>query len=189
MSNLKGPRSILYTAIRRRQPAGVVREAEPHLQNDGMSASSKCFICSKPSPSEIVDQVKSNEGTSPYHPTTAPPTQRGESTAIVIHRSIDRAGGYYDLGTSSRVDFLADGTRIPAPGPVPNIRKAGTCVAGISANAWSCKFIRGGTGKPAQKPLGGRTTRDSLPNPRKTDEQPLTSQNSPRSGDLFGTSR
>jgi phospholipase C len=143
----------------------AVSFVKPSTFNDGHPASSKIDLF-EAFTKRIVDQVKSNE-------------ELWESTAIVI--TVDEGGGYYDSGYVQPVDFFGDGTRIPLL-VVSKYSQGGHVSHEYSDHASVAKFIE----RNWKLPKLGANTRDNLPNPQTSDDNPYVPQNSPAIGDLFG---
>jgi phospholipase C len=114
---------------------------------------------------KIVDGVKSNPAL-------------WASTAIFV--TFDEGGGYYDSGYVQPLDFFGDGTRIPMIVVSPYTRP-GRISHTYTDHISILKFIERNWDL---KPLTGRS-RDNLPNPRHTSENPYVPSNSPAIGDLF----
>jgi len=143
----------------------AVSFVKPSTFNDGHPASSKVTLF-EAFTKRIVDQVKSNE-------------ELWESTAILI--TVDEGGGYYDSGYVQPVDFFGDGTRIPLL-VVSKYSQGGHVSHEYSDHASVVKFIE----RNWNLPKLSTHTRDNLPNPRTSDDNPYVPQNSPAIGDLFG---
>jgi phospholipase C len=101
-----------------------------------------------------------------------------KSTAIFITE--DEGGGYYDSGYIQPVDFFGDGTRIPLLVVSP-FTKGGHVNHSYGDHVSITKFIERNFG------LGALTSRsrDNLPNPRASRENPYVPLNSPAIDDLF----
>jgi phospholipase C len=114
---------------------------------------------------DLIGQVKSNPAL-------------WASTAIVI--TTDEGGGYYDSGDIQALDFFGDGTRIPLivvspyarPGHVDHTYNDHTSVL---------KFIEANWQLPPVSPR----SRDNLPNPVVTRQDPYRPVNGPAVGDLM----
>jgi phospholipase C len=137
------------------KPSGLV---------DGHPASSKLDLY-EGFVKKIVDGVKSNPAL-------------WASTAIFV--TFDEGGGYYDSGYVQPLDFFGDGTRIPMIVVSPYTRP-GRISHTYTDHISILKFIERNWDL---KPLTGRS-RDNLPNPRHTSENPYVPSNSPAIGDLF----
>jgi phospholipase C len=92
-----------------------------------------------------------------------------------------RGGGYYDSGYVQPLDFLGDGTRVPLL-VVSKYSEGGHVSHEYSDHASVVKFIE------RNWKLGtlSTRTRDNLPNPKTSDENPYVPQNCPAIGDLWG---
>ncbi len=154
----------LYDAIE----AGTlpaVSIVKPSTFNDGHPASSKVELF-EAFTKKIIEQVKSKE-------------ELWESTAIVI--TVDEGGGYYDSGYVQPVDYFGDGTRIPLL-VVSKYSEGGHVSHEYSDHVSVTKFIERNWDLPK---LSART-RDNLPNPKTSDDNPYVPTNSPAIGDLWG---
>jgi phospholipase C len=154
----------LYDAIE----AGTlpaVSIVKPSTFNDGHPASSKVELF-EAFTKKIIEQVKSKE-------------ELWESTAIVI--TVDEGGGYYDSGYVQPVDYFGDGTRIPLL-VVSKYSEGGHVSHEYSDHVSVTKFIERNWDLPK---LSART-RDNLPNPKTSDDNPYVPMNSPAIGDLWG---
>jgi phospholipase C len=154
----------LYNAIE----AGTlpaVSIVKPSTFNDGHPASSKVELF-EAFTKKIIEQVKSKE-------------ELWESTAIVI--TVDEGGGYYDSGYVQPVDYFGDGTRIPLL-VVSKYSEGGHVSHEYSDHVSVTKFIERNWDLPK---LSSRT-RDNLPNPKTSDDNPYVPVNSPAIGDLWG---
>ncbi|MBR0722483.1 alkaline phosphatase family protein [Bradyrhizobium manausense] len=143
----------------------AVSFAKPSTFNDGHPASSRVDLF-EAFTRKIVDQVKSNK-------------ELWKSTAIVI--TMDEGGGYYDSGYVQPVDFFGDGTRIPLL-VVSKYSRGGHVSHEYGDHVSITKFIERNW---RLKPLGPKT-RDALPNPIASDDNPYVPVNRPAIGDLFG---
>jgi len=94
---------------------------------------------------------------------------------------VDEGGGYYDSGFIQPVDFFGTGPRIPMIAVSPFSR--GGHVSHVYAEHSSVvKFIE------RNWRLKGALTersRDNLPNPKQSDDNPYVPRNMPAIGDLF----
>jgi len=99
-------------------------------------------------------------------------------TAIII--TTDEGGGYYDSGYIQPVDFFGDGTRIPLIVVSP-LAKKGHVDHVYNDHASILKFIEKNWGL---NPLSKRS-RDNLPNPIATKNNPYVPLNRPAIGDLM----
>jgi len=143
----------------------AVSFVKPSTFNDGHPASSK-FSLFEAFTRRIVEQVQSNE-------------ELWESTAIVI--TVDEGGGYYDSGYVQPVDYFGDGTRIPLL-VVSKYSQGGRVSHEYSDHASIVKFIE----RNWHLPKLSNRTRDNLPNPKTSDDNPYVPQNRPAIGDLWG---
>jgi len=100
------------------------------------------------------------------------------TTAIFITE--DEGGGYYDSGYIQPVDFFGDGTRIPLLIVSP-FATGGHITHSYGDHVSITKFIERNFG------LGPLTTRsrDNLPNPKASKENPYVPLNTPAIDDLF----
>jgi phospholipase C len=137
---------------------------KPSGYTDGHPASSKLDLfegfCKK-----IIDQLKSQP-------------ELWEHTAVFI--TFDEGGGYYDSGYVQPVDFFGDGTRIPLIVVSPYSR-GGHVNHSYGDHVSLDKFIERNWRLPS---ITGRS-RDNLPNPRTSFDNPYVPLNSPAIGDLF----
>ena len=146
----------------------AVSFVKPSTFNDGHPASSRVDMF-EAFTRRIMDQVKSNE-------------ELWESTAILV--TVDEGGGYYDSGYVQPVDYFGDGTRIPLL-VVSKYSQGGHVSHEYSDHASIVKFIE----TELEAAQASAQTRDNLPNPRTSDDNPYVPHNSPAIGDLFGNSR
>ncbi|MFB9269333.1 alkaline phosphatase family protein [Bradyrhizobium erythrophlei] len=154
----------LYDAIANgKLPA--VSFVKPSTFNDGHPSSSKLDIF-EAFTQKIIQQVKANK-------------ELWKSTAIMV--TFDEGGGYYDSGYVQPVDFFGDGTRIPLL-VVSRYSRGGHVLHEYSDHASITKFIE----RNWQLPKLSAKTRDNLPNPVTSDENPYVPTNRPAIGDLFG---
>jgi phospholipase C len=154
----------LYDAIAKGDlPA--VSFVKPSTFNDGHPASSKVDLFESFT-RRIIDQVRDNP-------------ELWESTAILV--TVDEGGGYYDSGYVQPVDFFGDGTRIPLL-VVSKYSQGGHVSHEYSDHASIVKFIERNWKLPKLSEL----TRDSLPNPVTSEDNPYVPTNSPAIGDLWG---
>ncbi len=137
------------------KPSGLV---------DGHPASSKLDLFEGFS-KKIVDMVQANK-------------DLWANTAIFV--TFDEGGGYYDSGYVQPVDFFGDGTRIPMIVVSP-YTKAGHISHEYTDHVSTLKFIERNW---SLKPVTDRS-RDNLPNPKVTEDNPYVPTNSPAIGDLF----
>jgi phospholipase C len=99
-------------------------------------------------------------------------------TAVII--TFDEGGGYYDSGYIQPLDFFGDGPRIPLIVVSP-FSRGGKVVHSYNDHASILKFIERNWNLA---PLTGRS-RDNLPNPVASRDDPYVPNNSPAIGDLF----
>ena len=100
------------------------------------------------------------------------------STAIII--TTDEGGGYYDSGYIQAVDFFGDGTRIPLVVVSP-YAKQGYVDHTYADHVSLLKFIE----KIWNLPAVSARSRDNLPNPIASDDDPYRPINGPAIGDLM----
>lgn len=143
----------------------AVSFVKPSTFNDGHPSSSRVDLF-EAFTKNIVDKVKSNK-------------ELWKSTAIVI--TMDEGGGYYDSGYIQPVDFFGDGTRIPLL-VVSKYSRGGHMSHEYGDHVSIIKFIERNW---HLKPLGPKT-RDTLPNPVASDDNPYVPVNRPAISDLFG---
>jgi phospholipase C len=154
----------LYDAIAKGDlPA--VSFVKPSTFNDGHPASSK-FSLFESFAHRIIDQVRSNE-------------ELWESTAILV--TVDEGGGYYDSGYVQPVDYFGDGTRIPLL-VVSKYSQGGHVAHEYSDHASIVKFIE----RNWKLSKLSNLSRDNLPNPKTSEDNPYVPKNSPAIGDLWG---
>jgi phospholipase C len=154
----------LYDAIASgKLPA--VSFVKPSTFNDGHPSSSRLDLFESFT-RRIIEQVQSNE-------------ELWESTAILV--TTDEGGGYYDSGYIQPVDYFGDGTRIPML-VVSKYSMGGHVSHEYSDHASIVKFIERNWDLPK---LSNRS-RDNLPNPRTSDDNPYVPSNTPAIGDLWG---
>ena len=143
----------------------AVSYVKPDGAIDGHPASSKWGIF-EAFVDNIIQLAKSN------------PRQWAD-TAIFV--TVDEGGGYYDSGFIQPVDFFGTGPRIPMIAVSPFSR--GGHVSHVYAEHSSVvKFIE------RNWRLKGALTersRDNLPNPKQSDDNPYVPRNMPAIGDLF----
>jgi phospholipase C len=99
-------------------------------------------------------------------------------TAIII--TWDENGGFYDSGFIQPIDFFGDGPRVPLLVISPYSR-GGRVVHTYYDHVSITKFIERNW---ALKPLSGRS-RDNLPNPVSSENNPYVPRNMPAIGDLM----
>ncbi|HEU4727162.1 MAG TPA: alkaline phosphatase family protein [Kofleriaceae bacterium] len=100
------------------------------------------------------------------------------STAVIV--TFDEGGGYYDSGFIQPIDFFGDGPRIPLIIVSPFTR-GGTINHSYADHVSILKFIERNW---ALSPITGRS-RDNLPNPVATADNPYVPTNMPALSDLF----
>jgi phospholipase C len=100
------------------------------------------------------------------------------STAIFV--TFDEGGGYWDSGYVQPLDFFGDGTRIPFIVVSP-FTKGGRIAHEYADHVSILKFIEKNWGLP---PVSSRS-RDNLPNPIATKNNPWVPTNSPAIDDLM----
>jgi phospholipase C len=115
---------------------------------------------------KIIDGVQANK-------------ELWESTAVLV--TVDEGGGYYDSGYVQLLDYFGDGTRIPMI-IVSKYTKGGLVSHEYSDHASTVKFIE----RNWHLPKLSSYSRDNLPNPKTSDDNPYVPQNRPAIGDLFG---
>ncbi len=101
-----------------------------------------------------------------------------DSTAVFI--TMDEGGGYWDSGFFQPLDFFGDGPRIPMI-VVSKYSRGGRVVHTYYDHASVLKFIERNW---RLKPLTSRS-RDNLPNPTASRDNPYVPTNIPAIGDLF----
>jgi phospholipase C len=143
----------------------AVSIVKPSTFNDGHPASSKVELF-EAFTKKIIDEVQSNE-------------ELWEQTAIVI--TVDEGGGYYDSGYVQPLDYFGDGTRIPLL-VVSKYSQGGHVSHEYSDHVSITKFIE----RNWSLPTLSRHSRDNLPNPQTSDDNPYVPQNRPAIGDLWG---
>ncbi|HTB59393.1 MAG TPA: alkaline phosphatase family protein [Polyangia bacterium] len=100
------------------------------------------------------------------------------STAVMV--TFDEGGGYYDSGYIQPLDFFGDGTRIPLIIVSP-YTTGGKVNHGYADHVSILKFIEKNW---SLQPITGRS-RDNLPNPQTTADNPYVPTNSPALTDLW----
>ena len=143
----------------------AVSFVKPSTFNDGHPASSRVDIF-EAFTKKIIDEVKSNK-------------ELWESTAILV--TVDEGGGYYDSGYVQPLDYFGDGTRIPLL-VVSKYSQGGHVSHEYSDHASIPKFIERNWDLPKLSAF----SRDNLPNPKTSDDNPYVPLNRPALGDLFG---
>lgn len=142
----------------------AVSYVKPGGLNDGHPTSSK-FDIFEAFTKKIVTELRDNP-------------KLWESTAVFI--TVDEGGGYYDSGYIQPLDFFGDGTRIPLIVVSP-YSKGGRVVHSYNDHASIVKFIEKNWGL---SPLTNRS-RDNLPNPVASQQNPYVPVNGPAIGDLM----
>ncbi len=142
----------------------AVSFVKPSTFNDGHPSSSK-FSIYEAFTKKIIDGVQANK-------------ELWESTAILV--TTDEGGGYYDSGYVQHVDYFGDGTRIPML-IVSKYSQGGHVSHEYSDHASVVKFIE----RNWDLPKLSSYSRDNLPNPKTSDDNPYVPQNRPAIGDLF----
>jgi phospholipase C len=161
-SNLKGIRD-LYSDIRQGTlPAVSIVKPDGFL--DGHPASSKGELLEGFS-RKIIEMVKANPSL-------------WKDTAIMI--TVDEGGGYYDSGYVQPIDFFGDGTRIPLIVVSRFSRNVGV-VHAYDDHVSFDKFVE------ANWKLGtiSSWSRDNLPDPVASRDDPYVPRNAPAIGDLM----
>jgi phospholipase C len=143
----------------------AVSFVKPSTFNDGHPSSSRLDLFESFT-RRIIDQVKSKE-------------ELWESTAILV--TMDEGGGYYDSGYVQPVDYFGDGTRIPLL-VVSKYSQGGHMSHEYSDHASIVKFIE----RNWYLPKLSTRSRDNLPNPQTSDDNPYVPKNRPAIGDLWG---
>ena len=161
-ANLKGIRD-LYSDIRQ-GTLPAVSIVKPDAFLDGHPASSKGQLLEGFS-RKIIDMVKANPSL-------------WKDTAIMI--TTDEGGGYYDSGYVQPIDFFGDGTRIPMIVVSPYSRHVGV-VHTYDDHVSFDKFVE------ANWRIGtiSASSRDNLPDPVATTQDPYVPRNAPAIGDLM----
>jgi phospholipase C len=137
---------------------------KPDSFDDGHPASSKLDILEA-----LIDRVIQHVKAQP---------ELFEETAIFV--TFDEGGGYWDSGFFQPLDFFGDGPRIPFLVVSPYSR-GGRIVHSYGDHASVLKFIERNW---QLQPLTSRS-RDNLPDPLTTDDNPYVPINMPAIGDLF----
>ncbi len=161
--NLKGIHALYSDIESGTLPAVSIVKPDGYL--DGHPASSKLSLFEAFS-RKIVDMIKARPGL-------------WKDTAIVI--TFDEGGGYYDSGYIQPIDFFGDGSRIPLIVVSPFSRNVGV-VHTYGDHVSFDKFVE------ANWKLGpiSQWSRDNLPNPVTTRNDPYVPVNSPAIGNLMG---
>jgi phospholipase C len=153
----------LYQDIRRGYMPSV-SFVKPGELNDGHPASSKFDIFAAYT-KKIISMIQSQP-------------QLWGSTAIFV--TVDEGGGYYDSGYIQPLDFFGDGTRIPLIVVSP-FSTGGRVVHSYGDHASLVKFIEANWSLP---PITHRS-RDNLPDPVASSNNPYVPTNPPAIGDLM----
>ncbi len=143
----------------------AVSFVKPSTFNDGHPSSSRVDLFESFT-KRIIDQVKSHE-------------DLWESTAILV--TVDEGGGYFDSGYVQPLDYFGDGTRIPLI-VVSKYSQGGHVSHEYSDHASIPKFIE----RNWDLSKLSKYSRDNLPNPKTSDDNPYVPTNRPALGDLFG---
>lgn len=161
-SNLKGIRELYRDIQQGNLPAVSIVKPDGFL--DGHPASSKGELLEGFS-KKIVDMIKANPSL-------------WKDTAIMI--TMDEGGGYYDSGYVQPIDFFGDGSRIPMIVVSPFSRHVGV-VHSYTDHVSFDKFVE------ANWKVGtiSSWSRDNLPDPIASREDPYVPRNSPAIGDLM----
>ena len=146
----------------------AVSWVKPSGFNDGHPASSKLDLF-EGFVKKVIDNLKANP-------------KLWASTAVFI--TVDEGGGYYDSGYVQPLDFFGDGTRIPLIVVSPYSR-GGRVVHTYADHVSTLKFIEHNWGLA---PITDRS-RDNLPNPIATKDNPYVPVNGPAIGDLMSCFR
>jgi phospholipase C len=142
----------------------AVSYIKPDSFDDGHPASSKVTLL-EALIGRVIDHVQANE-------------DLFKETAIFV--TFDEGGGYWDSGFFQPLDMFGDGPRIPFIVVSPYSR-GGRVVHSYGDHASILKFIERNW---SLDPLTGRS-RDNLPNPTATTNNPYVPTNMPAIGDLF----
>ncbi len=142
----------------------AVSWVKPGGLNDGHPASSKYDIF-EAFVKKIIDALQ------------AQPALAADTAVMITN---DEGGGYYDSGFVQAVDFFGDGTRIPMLVVSPYSKGVGP-VHGYGDHASFIKFVDANWGL---KPIASYT-RDNLPNPKVSKDNPYVPTNMPALDDLM----
>jgi phospholipase C len=143
----------------------AVSFVKPSTFNDGHPSSSRVDLFESFT-KNIIEKVQANR-------------ELWESTAILV--TVDEGGGYYDSGYVQPLDYFGDGTRIPLI-VVSKYSQGGRVSHEYSDHASIPKFIE----RNWDLPKLSSYSRDNLPNPKTSDDNPYVPTNRPALGDLFG---
>ncbi len=144
----------------------AVSWVKPSTFNDGHPASSKLSLFESFA-RRIIEQVQSKE-------------ELWESTAILV--TTDEGGGYYDSGYVQPLDYFGDGTRIPML-VVSKYSGGGRVSHEYTDHASIIKFIE----RNWDLAKISNRSRDNLPNPMTSVDNPYVPKNRPALGDLFAS--
>ena len=142
----------------------AVSIVKPNGLNDGHPASSKLDLFESFT-HKIIAELQQNK-------------ELWATTAVFI--TFDEGGGYWDSGYVQPLDFFGDGTRIPLLVVSP-YAEGGRVVHTYEDHVSMDKFIERNW---RLTPISSRS-RDNLPNPQATRENPYVPTNGPAIGDLF----
>ncbi len=142
----------------------AVSFVKPSGYVDGHPASSKLNLF-EGFVKKIVDQVKAQPNL-------------WSDTAIIV--TFDEGGGYYDSGYVQALDYFGDGTRIPTIVVSP-YTKPGHISHDYTDHVSILKFIEANW----KLPTVTLRSRDTLPNPITTEDNPYMPTNSPAIGDMM----
>jgi len=95
--------------------------------------------------------------------------------------TFDEGGGYWDSGFIQPIDFFGDGPRIPLVAVSP-FSTGGKIDHAYADHVSILKFVERNW---SLQPITGRS-RDNLPNPTATPDNPYVPTNMPALSDLFG---
>jgi len=143
----------------------AVSFVKPSTFNDGHPSSSRIDLFESFT-KNIIEKVQANQ-------------ELWESTAILV--TVDEGGGYYDSGYIQPLDYFGDGTRIPLI-VVSKYSQGGHVSHEYSDHASIPKFIE----RNWDLPKLSTYSRDNLPNPKTSDDNPYVPTNRPALGDLWG---
>jgi phospholipase C len=142
----------------------AVSWVKPDGLNDGHPASSKYDIF-EAFVKNIIDKLQ------------AQPALFADTAVMITN---DEGGGYYDSGFVQSLDFFGDGTRIPMIVVSPYSKGVGP-VHGYGDHASFIKFVDANW---SLKPIA-TYTRDNLPNPKVTADNPYVPTNMPALDDMM----
>ena len=143
----------------------AVSVLKPGGLNDGHPTSSK-FDIFESFVHKVIDTLQANP-------------KLWASTAVMI--TADEGGGYYDSGYIQPLDYFGDGTRIPLLVVSP-FSRGGRVAHAYGDHVSFLKFVE------ANWKLGPITnrSRDNLPNPKTSDDNPYVPVNGPAITDMMG---